>query len=449
MLPAGWFSPATGATVANERIRPADRHARRAPARAVPERRQPAEGRGRQVAQRRGEVVHLRRADTRDRCRREEEIFALIDQLVARRGGAHDQLRAVGGGQSLRSRVRDARQTHRWRARAQRADRRQHSAAWRCTMADLSLPLSGFGCAAYRGRHTCCRAGRGLCCVQHGFANGANLANIGMQSPILLLLALPMTLIIMTEGIDLSMGAVLTLASVVLAAIAVKTGSVALALRWRAGARCRIRVRERGAGRVAGTAAVRHDARNPGDRLGAGAGDYRRAEHYRRGRRRGVLLFRQRSPVFPCRLLVGVAAHPFTHWLLYQTRFGPYVFALGGNRERIATRGRSRQCLSDRRLRVRWRDGRTRRAAADRAHERGAPNCCHRHGVRCDRRRGHRRDLIREGRRLAVRHGTRGTADRRAAQRPQPARGGVVAPSGRDRCAHHRGVAHRGFRGRL
>ncbi len=39
----------------------------------------------------------------------------------------------------------------------------------------------------------------------------ANVANILVQSTILLLLALPMTLIIMTEGLDLSMGAVLTL----------------------------------------------------------------------------------------------------------------------------------------------------------------------------------------------------------------------------------------------
>ncbi len=63
-----------------------------------------------------------------------------------------------------------------------------------------------------------------------GFHAAANLANIGMQSTILLLLALPMTLIIMTEGIDLSMGAVLTLASVVLALVSVRTDSVALAL---------------------------------------------------------------------------------------------------------------------------------------------------------------------------------------------------------------------------
>src|SRR5262245_57264862 len=50
-----------------------------------------------------------------------------------------------------------------------------------------------------------------------GFATVPTLLNIGVQSSILLLLALPMTLIIMTEGLDLSMGAVLGLAGVVLA----------------------------------------------------------------------------------------------------------------------------------------------------------------------------------------------------------------------------------------
>src|SRR5437870_11627631 len=50
-----------------------------------------------------------------------------------------------------------------------------------------------------------------------GFATVANVLNIGVQSSILLLLALPMTLIIMSEGLDLSMGAVLGLAGVVLA----------------------------------------------------------------------------------------------------------------------------------------------------------------------------------------------------------------------------------------
>src|SRR5712692_741482 len=55
-----------------------------------------------------------------------------------------------------------------------------------------------------------------------GFATPANVLNIGVQSSVLLLLALPMTLIIMTEGLDLSMGAVLSLAGVVLATLLMK-----------------------------------------------------------------------------------------------------------------------------------------------------------------------------------------------------------------------------------
>src|SRR6185295_4702911 len=54
------------------------------------------------------------------------------------------------------------------------------------------------------------------------FASAPNVVNIGTQSAILLLLALPMTLIIMTEGLDLSMGAVLGLSGVVLSILLVK-----------------------------------------------------------------------------------------------------------------------------------------------------------------------------------------------------------------------------------
>src|SRR5213075_450084 len=50
-----------------------------------------------------------------------------------------------------------------------------------------------------------------------GFATTANILNIGVQSSVLLLLALPMTLVLMTEGLDLSMGAVLSLSGVVMA----------------------------------------------------------------------------------------------------------------------------------------------------------------------------------------------------------------------------------------
>ena len=62
-----------------------------------------------------------------------------------------------------------------------------------------------------------------------GFASMPNLLNIGIQSSILLLLALPMTFIIMTEGLDLSMGAVLGLTGVVLASALVGGGSLSVA----------------------------------------------------------------------------------------------------------------------------------------------------------------------------------------------------------------------------
>src|SRR5882762_10084585 len=66
--------------------------------------------------------------------------------------------------------------------------------------------------------------------IAPGFLSIANLSNVLVQSTILMLLALPMTLIIMTEGLDLSMGAVLTLTSLVVAIVAVTTKSMMLGL---------------------------------------------------------------------------------------------------------------------------------------------------------------------------------------------------------------------------
>src|SRR5882672_7585429 len=68
-----------------------------------------------------------------------------------------------------------------------------------------------------------------------GFATTANLLNVGVQSSVLLLLALPMTLIIMSEGLDLSMGAVLSLAGVVLATMLMNEHSLPVALAAAAG----------------------------------------------------------------------------------------------------------------------------------------------------------------------------------------------------------------------
>src|ERR1700739_1561592 len=64
--------------------------------------------------------------------------------------------------------------------------------------------------------------------IAPGFLSAANVSNVLVQSTILMMLALPMTLIIMTEGLDLSMGAVLTLTSLFAAIVSVGTGSVLL-----------------------------------------------------------------------------------------------------------------------------------------------------------------------------------------------------------------------------
>jgi hypothetical protein len=70
----------------------------------------------------------------------------------------------------------------------------------------------------------------GFSVASHEFATAGNVLNILLQSSVLLLLALPMTFVILTEGLDLSIGAVLSLCSVALALAAVGTGLFVVAL---------------------------------------------------------------------------------------------------------------------------------------------------------------------------------------------------------------------------
>ncbi len=58
------------------------------------------------------------------------------------------------------------------------------------------------------------------------FLTTGNLLNVSSQATLLLLLALPMTFVIMTEGLDLSLGALLSLCTVIFALVAKSTGSV-------------------------------------------------------------------------------------------------------------------------------------------------------------------------------------------------------------------------------
>ena len=86
--------------------------------------------------------------------------------------------------------------------------------------------------------------------IAPGFLSPANLSNVLVQSTILTMLALPMTLIIMTEGLDLSMGAVLTLTSLCVAIVSLATESMLLGLGCRRpGVGAGLRHRQRLAGR--------------------------------------------------------------------------------------------------------------------------------------------------------------------------------------------------------
>jgi len=171
-----------------------------------------------------------------------------------------------------------------------------------------------------------------------GFATAINIANVLTQSTILLLLALPMTLIIMTEGLDLSIGAVLTFSSIVLAITAVSTGSpvlgffAAVAVGLCFGTLNGVLVAlfdippfitTLGTlGIAQGLSLVVTDGQSV-------VGIPRLIEAIYSGNAAGV----------PLPIILGALAYALTHALLYHTRFGTYVFALGGNREALRVAG--------------------------------------------------------------------------------------------------------------
>jgi ribose transport system permease protein len=182
----------------------------------------------------------------------------------------------------------------------------------------------------------------GFAWASPGFLSWPNLSNVLAQSSVLLLIALPMTLVIMTEGLDLSIGAVLSLASVSLALVAVTTGSLLLALLVgvATGAACgavngwlvawlRIPpfVATLGMFGVAQGLAL---AVSDGQSI---TGIPTSVQAMYSGTLAGI----------PVPILLMLAATLAMHALLYATPFGTYVFALGGNREALAFAGISQR----------------------------------------------------------------------------------------------------------
>jgi ribose transport system permease protein len=173
-----------------------------------------------------------------------------------------------------------------------------------------------------------------------GFISPTNVANVLVQSTLLLLLSLPMTLVIMTEGLDLSMGAVLTLTSIIVAIVSLATGSMLLGLLAAvavgtifglangylvAGLNIPPFVATLGTlGMAQGLALIASDGQSVVDIPHSVSEVYLAAPL-------GV----------PLPIIIGLAAYLVFQGLLYHTRFGTYVFALGGNREALIYAGLS------------------------------------------------------------------------------------------------------------
>src|SRR5580700_140701 len=170
------------------------------------------------------------------------------------------------------------------------------------------------------------------------FMSVANLLNIGTQTSTLLLLALPMTLIIMSEGLDLSMGAVLGLAGVVLAMqLASGSGVVtavvsAVAVGVTFGIANGLLIVALGIPPFVTTLGMLYIAQGialvvTDGRSIVGIGDALPA------------LYATRWLGLPFSVAVAAMTYAAFHLVLYHTRFGVYVFAIGGNRESLVLAG--------------------------------------------------------------------------------------------------------------
>jgi len=170
------------------------------------------------------------------------------------------------------------------------------------------------------------------------FLTLSNIYNISLQSSVLLIIALPMTILIMTEGLDLSMGAVLALGTVVLALVLVATGSITLALAVAIfvglcfGVFNGVLIAYAGIppfvvtlgslGMAQGLALVLSDGQSI-----VGISEAVQQLYS------GTLL------AVPIPIWIGAVIYAVFHVLLYHTRFGNYIFAAGGNPEALKIAG--------------------------------------------------------------------------------------------------------------
>jgi ribose transport system permease protein len=180
----------------------------------------------------------------------------------------------------------------------------------------------------------------GLAIAAPGFLSPPNIANVLVQSTLLLLLSLPMTLVIMTEGLDLSMGAVVTLTSIVVALVSLSTGSMPLGLLAAVAVGIAFGLMN---GYLVAWLNIPPFVATLGT-LGMAQGLALIASNGQSivGVPRSVSEVYLGAPFgLPLPIIIGAFAYLVFHGLLYHTRFGTYIFALGGNREALAYAGLS------------------------------------------------------------------------------------------------------------
>ncbi|MGH8517687.1 MAG: ABC transporter permease [Panacagrimonas sp.] len=171
------------------------------------------------------------------------------------------------------------------------------------------------------------------------FLSPRNLSNIALQSAALIIVSLGMTLVILTEGIDLSLGAVLGLAGVVMSMLLVSKGvslplavGVALVIGIAAGLCNGALVAYAGMPPFIVTLGVYGIAQSLAMVLTEG--------NSVTGLPAAVRWFNEGAWLgMPIPILALIAVFSLTYLLLYHTRFGRYVYAIGGNRRALELAG--------------------------------------------------------------------------------------------------------------
>jgi ribose transport system permease protein len=179
----------------------------------------------------------------------------------------------------------------------------------------------------------------GLAASTPDFLSVRNLSNVALQAAALIIISLGMTLVILTEGIDLSLGAVLGLCGVVMSLLLVSHGVAlplavlaALLIGLAAGTGSGVLVAYAGMPPFIVTLGVYGIAQGLAMVLTEGnsvTGLPASVRWFNEGTWLGV----------PVPILAMLAVFGATWLLLYRTRFGRYVFAIGGNRRALQLAG--------------------------------------------------------------------------------------------------------------